>query len=304
MISMLPVEEIHGHLSSRFCETAGAEGPVWVRIPSASVLAELRSRGGDGGGGPDRLLILAGGRTSSGETLRGSLAEARSLGRRYRGASVLMPDASSDSPLDLLAGADLIHIAAHLAIDDASPWRSEIRFHPRGSPINLRASRIASSDLRARMAVLSSCSSAGGRVLSGEGVIGVTSAFLSAGVPSVVATLWPVDDRTTADLMGHFYDRLERGEPAAFALRRAKEAIRSRPETRAPFFWAGFVLVGEGEQRVHLERRAAPWLRWAFVAAFVGLAGGFAGLALRQRRSPLSRQSRFNANRGNSADRV
>ena len=91
------------------------------------------------------------------------------------------------------------------------------------------------------------CESAGGRILSGEGVLGLCGAFLSAGIPAVVATLWPVDDRTTAELMTVFYEELARGETVARSLRRAQMAIRQGHETGNPFFWAGFVLVGDGE---------------------------------------------------------
>jgi hypothetical protein len=92
-------------------------------------------------------------------------------------------------------------------------------------------------------------------VLSGEGVLGLASAFLSAGVPAVVATLWPVDDAQTARLMDHFYAGLAAGLDAATALHEAREALRASEATRHPFFWAGYVLVGDGQVRVTLERR-------------------------------------------------
>ena len=105
--------------------------------------------------------------------------------------------------------------------------------------------------------MLSGCESAGGRVLSGEGVLGLTAAFMSAGVPAIVATLWPVDDRATAAFMSRFYDGLSRGRTAAAALREAQNAVRDDRRTRAPFYWAGFVLLGEGDVRFPLRRRAA-----------------------------------------------
>src|SRR5262249_60065616 len=90
------------------------------------------------------------------------------------------------------------------------------------------------------------------------------SAFLTAGVPAVVATLWAVDDRTTARLMSHFYDALQRGEDAAAALSEAQRALRRSPDTRHPFYWAGFTLVGDGSVRVSLTQRRA-WIAWLWI---------------------------------------
>jgi hypothetical protein len=102
-------------------------------------------------------------------------------------------------------------------------------------------------------------------VLSGEGVLGLTGAFAAAGVPAVIATLWPVQDRVTARLMKEVYVSLGRGATVAAALRKAQLAIRNDPATRHPFYWAGFVLVGDGSVRVGLQER--PW--WSRDAALI-----------------------------------
>jgi hypothetical protein len=86
-------------------------------------------------------------------------------------------------------------------------------------------------------------------------VLGLTSAFLSAGVSSVVATLWPVDDVVTADLMDAFYTGLADGKTVASALRGAQLRIRADKKTRHPFYWAGFVVVGDGDVSVLIERQ-------------------------------------------------
>jgi hypothetical protein len=98
------------------------------------------------------------------------------------------------------------------------------------------------------------------------------AAFLSAGVPAVVVTLWPVDDRVSAALMREFYASLSHGKSVAAALRHAQLRIASRAATAHPFYWAGYVLLGDGGVKVVLERRF-PWREF--------LAGlGFALLAL------------------------
>ena len=93
--------------------------------------------------------------------------------------------------------------------------------------------------LPARLAVLSSCRSGGGRILSGEGVQGLCGAFLSAGVRAVVATLWPVDDRTTSRLMELFYSELAGGKTVAMALHRAQMALRRAAVRPIDFTYSG-----------------------------------------------------------------
>ncbi|HKZ72510.1 MAG TPA: CHAT domain-containing protein [Steroidobacteraceae bacterium] len=109
--------------------------------------------------------------------------------------------------------------------------------------------------LRSRIVVLSACETAGGREAAGEGLLDLTRAFHYAGAPGVVASLWPVSDRATAELMTHFHERIAGGEPADAALRAAQLAMlnddhpswriaRPGPRWRHPFYWAGFQLSG------------------------------------------------------------
>jgi len=134
--------------------------------------------------------------------------------------------------------------------------------------------------------VLSACETAGGRVTTGEGTLGLTAAFLSAGVPVVVSSLWPIDDRVTATLMRSFYHHLARGEAVATALRLAQlELARSRKYSH-PFFWAGFTVVGDGSMVVEIEEhraRVSPAL-WAALGAVLLMAAA----VIRRRRVPAS----------------
>jgi len=93
------------------------------------------------------------------------------------------------------------------------------------------------------------------RATNGEGTLGITAAFLSAGVPVVVSSAWPIDDRVTAGVMRSFYRHLAAAEPVATALRRAQlEASRSA-EYAHPFYWAGFTVVGDGAAVIDLPAR-------------------------------------------------
>jgi tetratricopeptide (TPR) repeat protein len=276
-LHLLPVEELPFTARARDGERPLLAGREVVRIPSASLLARLRDTHRPAAARP--LLALASATDDRGRPLPGAVAEVRWLTSRFDGvdARVFQPGAA---PLDVsrLADYQVLHLAAHTRVDDQRPWNSGVLLAagPGGPASTLEAAQIAASRLNARLAVLSGCESAGGRLVWGEGVEGLSAAFLSAGVPAVIATLWPVDDLATARFMRVYYDALARGVTAAAALRDAQSALRRDPATADPFYWAGFVLIGEGDVRVALRRRVDPRLVIAIgvaIAAALLLAG-------------------------------
>jgi CHAT domain-containing protein len=96
------------------------------------------------------------------------------------------------------------------------------------------------------MVVLSGCNTGLGKLRRGEGLMSMTRAFLYAGVPSIVVSLWPVDDESTALLMKYFYDYLRIGNKKSTALQKAKiQLINSTGWKRNPFYWGPFVLMGD-----------------------------------------------------------
>jgi CHAT domain-containing protein len=178
--------------------------------------------------------------------LPGAAAEAEWLVSAFDDADLRGGRRSASFDPRELSRYGVLHFATHAVIDDQHPWRSGVQIDGWRSPDPLlRATRIASTPLTARLAVLAACESASGRALSGEGVQGLTAAFLSAGVPAVVASLWPVDDRATELLMKEFYRHLGRGLAVPAALSEAQRTLRSRSATADPFYWAGFVVIGE-----------------------------------------------------------
>jgi len=96
----------------------------------------------------------------------------------------------------------------------------------------------------AELVTLSACESGRGRDMGGEGLIGLSRAFQHAGASSVLASLWAVSDRSTAEWMHHFYAALQRGMPRDEALRAAQAEMRSQPAYAHPFHWAAFQLSG------------------------------------------------------------
>ena len=113
----------------------------------------------------------------------------------------------------------------------------------------LRLNEIYNMKLSADLVVLSACQTALGKDIKGEGLVGLARGFMYAGAARVVASLWKVDDRATAELMKYFYEGIfgqSQLRPAA-ALRAAQAQMQRQPRWRSPYFWAGFVLQGEWE---------------------------------------------------------
>lgn len=106
----------------------------------------------------------------------------------------------------------------------------------------LTASEVINLRLRAELVVLSACKTGEGRI-SGDGVIGLSRSFISAGVESVVVSLWAVRDVETSKLMKYFYQTLQKNPDKAAAMRQAM--LTTMKEKREPLYWAAFTLIGE-----------------------------------------------------------
>lgn len=143
-----------------------------------------------------------------------------------------------------------VHFAAHGVVDEENPRRSGIILSLDGSDKEdgiLQMTEIMRLKLNADLVTLSACRTGLGKLVNGEGVLGLTRAFLYAGTRSVIASLWNVNVTATAELMTAFYRNLKRGLPKDEALRQAKlELLNAKqPAWRHPYFWASFVLMGE-----------------------------------------------------------
>ncbi len=274
-------------------ESALLEHREVIRVPSATLLAGSRARALVP---TERALLALGGATDfRGRRLAGAVAEVRALGRGFAGSDVRVFGAGPVPPLSAreLGRYQVLHLAAHTMVDDQRPWNSGVLLGPVGEPGAaaagsatagpdsavmgadpwLRANAIAAMRLPARLAVLSGCESGGGRIAWGEGIQGLGTAFLSAGVRTVVVALWPVDDQVAATLMKDFYAGLARGETVAHALRHAQLRVAHRSATASPFYWAGYLLIGDGDARVALERRFPVGGALASMAAALALLG-------------------------------
>lgn len=145
----------------------------------------------------------------------------------------------------------IVHFATHALLNSEEPELSGIvlsRFDEAGRVQDgfLQLHDIYSLDLPVDLVVLSSCQTALGKEIRGEGLVGLTRGFMYAGAARVVASLWKVDDSATAELMGEMYKgMLVKGLPAAEALRAAQIHMWQERRWRSPYYWAAFTLQGE-----------------------------------------------------------
>jgi CHAT domain-containing protein len=145
---------------------------------------------------------------------------------------------------------DILHLAMHTIVNDTLPMYSKLAFskpsHSTAEDGWLNTSEIYNMQLNARMAVLSACNTGSGKLQKGEGVMSLARGFLYAGCPSIIMTLWEVEDESGANIMRDFYKYLSAGKNKAEALRMAKLAhIESADPLKAhPHFWLAYVAVG------------------------------------------------------------
>jgi CHAT domain-containing protein len=141
-----------------------------------------------------------------------------------------------------------VHIAAHGLADTGQELRSGIALTPSAQDDGLLSVLdVYRAGVNADLVVLSGCDTGMGRHLATDGYFGLSQAFLLAGAPRVLVSLWPVDDRATAALMTHFHASFRKGTPAARALREAQDAVRATPGWEHPSYWAAWVLWGLAE---------------------------------------------------------
>ena len=144
----------------------------------------------------------------------------------------------------------VIHFAGHTLVNPQLPWMSRLVFSKDGlNSGDLYAHEVLGVRFNGtRVVVLASCNSASG-ALTGDGVSGLAQAFLGAGVPNVVGTLWNIEDRTTSDMVVRFHRALASGKDAWRALRDAQvSVITSEKGFHSPSSWAGFVVIGGTEE--------------------------------------------------------
>jgi len=143
---------------------------------------------------------------------------------------------------------DVLHLATHGLLDDNAPMYSALLLaasdSDRGDDGLLETREVVHMRLNAGLAVLAACDTARGSLTPGEGVVGLSWAFLMAGCPTTVVSQWATSSAPTSRLMIDFHTALTGGRTKAEALRTAELAMLHDPRYRHPFYWAPFILLG------------------------------------------------------------
>lgn len=243
MLNYLPFDALIGpddrFLVERFSVSYAPSATVWAQ------LGERPSRVAGGG-----VLAMA---PRSAE-LPGTRREVARVKDAYGDqATLLLGTEATEDVLASTAGTyDVIHLATYGVLNRTNPLFSYVELGAGGERDGrLEVHELFGLTLDADLVVLSACETglgSGSRadVPAGDDWVGLVRSFLSAGASGVIATLWRVDDESTAELMGRFYGDLSLGAAARDALAEAQREMLSDPATVNPFYWAGFVLVGEG----------------------------------------------------------
>lgn len=228
--------------------------------PSASVFAGLREKKRMkkydidivAAGDPDYSYLGEDGERSL-RPLPNTRAEVEGIGSLFKGDRriILTGAAASEAAIKKNITENpsrMIHIAAHGLIDPVTPAASSIALSASpgdGEDGFLHTLEIIALPVESRLVVLSACETATGRVSRGEGVVGLSRAFLGAGAAAVVSSLWAVPDESTAELMRSFYGYMAgRKKPAFEAINEARKTLLESGEYSHPFHWASFIVIG------------------------------------------------------------
>jgi CHAT domain-containing protein/tetratricopeptide (TPR) repeat protein len=224
------------YLIERYRLTYVPSASVWLRLPAGATQIG------------EHVLALA----PRVDALPGSREEVAAIARIYGGrARVLIGAAATERALrDTAPSQSIVHFATYGSLNKENPMFSFVELMPQGDDNGrLEVHDVFGLSLRARLVVLSACQTALGAgaladVPAGDDWVGLVDAFLVAGASHVMATLWPIEDRTTARFTERFYGQLERGRSEAEALADAQRQTLRNPGTSHPFYWAGFTVSG------------------------------------------------------------
>lgn len=214
--------------------------------------------------------------------------EVKSVIDLFGGQSFLGIDASRQNFIQTASNYRYLHLSSHARMNDQNPEYSYISFtQPKDDSLDqtalLYVDDLYNIPLQADMVVLSACETALGKLNRGEGIISLARAFSYAGARSIITTLWRVNDQKSADLIIEFYRQLihERQSKDA-ALRAAQLAFVEEGTAAHPYYWAGF--VGIGDMGV-IEQREFKywWLTGAIISLFL------LGFVLKKRYSPIKK---------------
>lgn len=195
-------------------------------------------------GGQDSILLRL-------NPITGTEEEVNSIPGSFRAKKFFDEKATESNFKKYAAGYGILHLAMHTLVDNHNPLYSKLVFQvPENNSTNdgyLNTYELFNMKLNGQLAVLSACNTGSGKLERGEGIISLARGFFYAGIPSVVMTLWEIEDHSSADLMAIFYENLDNGLSNDQALQQAKiRYLESCSKLKShPYFWAGYVNIGK-----------------------------------------------------------
>lgn len=181
------------------------------------------------------------------DSLPGAETEAKAIASLFNTKAIIGNQATKTAIVQKMTKARIVHLATHGLLDDYKQLGvpGAIALAPSGNDNGLlTAYEILDLKLNAELVVLSACDTGRGRI-TGDGVIGLSRSLITAGVPSVMVSLWKVPDEPTASLMSEFYKNIQHNSDKATALRQAM--LTTMKQNPQPLDWAAFTLIGESE---------------------------------------------------------
>lgn len=241
-------------LNKEASKAKGSSGPVRATIVGDPVFswdnaANLSAVG-------ERSALWSSGKPPA--PLPGTKAEAEKIAELYGSSAITADQATETSVRNALKSSAILHIATHGYVNNDYPLASGLLLTaPKAPPQSysgdgalLAWEFLQMKSVATSLAVLSACETGLGKNLRAEGVDGLARSLQIAGIPTVVTSLWKVDDRSTAQLMVEFHKGVRAGKEFDVALCHAMRELFSGPENREPYFWAPFFVVGDQTNRV------------------------------------------------------
>lgn len=198
-------------------------------------------------GSNDILLFAPSFTTDEFQNLKHSSIEVMEINQITQGKIHLGSAATKSQFVKESPSYKILHLSTHAIMDETNAEQSYIVFHNANSNYKLFLHQIEQLPLETEMVVLSACETGVGKLLNGEGMFSMKKAFFQAGSKSVISSLWRSNDQTTAEIMSYFYSNLKEGKTKDEALRLAKLKYISLadPGYDHPYYWAGFIAVGD-----------------------------------------------------------
>lgn len=184
--------------------------------------------------------------------LEGAIRETQEISAIFDGEQFTEVNATESAFKNSAEDYQILHLATHAIADHVDPNHSKLFLGADRDSMqdgSLHAFEIQGLRLNAQLVTLSACDTGFGQIQKGEGVMSLSRAFAFAGCPSTLVSLWPASDKSTPELMKFFYQALKEGKTKDVALREAKRQYlaQARGAARHPFYWGGFVLIGDNQ---------------------------------------------------------